>query len=127
MVVIVSALLRAAFAFASAPVMFRFSMIVAADSPASSGAGRESGHRELEAMVDAGMPALDAIKAATLLPAQMLGLPDRGSLEVGKRADLLVLDANPLDAIANTRRIHAVIIGGTELDRPAMSARFLAA
>jgi imidazolonepropionase-like amidohydrolase len=84
-------------------------------------------HRELEAMVDAGMPALDAIKAATLLPAQMLGISDRGSLEVGKRADLLVLDANPLDAIANTRKIHAVIIGGTELDRPAMSASFLAA
>jgi imidazolonepropionase-like amidohydrolase len=83
-------------------------------------------HRELEAMVDAGMPALDAIKAATLLPAQMLGISDRGSLEVGKRADLLVLDANPLDAIANTRKIHAVIIGGTELDRPAMRARFLA-
>lgn len=83
-------------------------------------------HRELESMVDAGMPALDAIRASTLLPAQMLGLHDRGSLEVGKRADLLVLDANPLDAIANTRKIHAVIIGGAQLDRAAMSARFLA-
>ena len=82
-------------------------------------------HRELESMVDAGMPALAAITAATLLPARMLGLDDRGSLEVGKRADLLILDADPLEAIANTRRIHAVIIGGTELDRPAMSARFL--
>jgi imidazolonepropionase-like amidohydrolase len=76
-------------------------------------------------MVDAGMPALAAIKASTLLPAEMLGLDDRGSLEVGKRADLLILDANPLDAIANTRKIHAVVIGGTELDRSAMSARFL--
>lgn len=84
-------------------------------------------HRELEAMVDAGMPALDAIKAATLLPAQMLGLTDRGSLKAGKRADLLVLDGSPLEAIANTRKIHAVIIGGVELDRPAMRARFLAA
>ncbi|WP_223693525.1 amidohydrolase family protein [Leifsonia poae] len=82
-------------------------------------------HRELESMVDAGMPVLAAIKASTLLPAQMLGLDDRGSLEAGKRADLLVLDANPLEAIANTRKIHTVIIGGIELDRPAMSARFL--
>jgi imidazolonepropionase-like amidohydrolase len=82
-------------------------------------------HRELESMVDAGMPALAAIKASTLLPARMLGLDDRGSLEVGKRADILVLDANPLESIANTRKIHAVIIGGTELDRSAMSDRFL--
>lgn len=84
-------------------------------------------HRELESMVDAGMPALAAITASTLLPAQMLGLNDRGSLEVGKRADLLVLDADPLEKIANTRRIHSVIIGGTELDRVAMSAQFLSA
>jgi imidazolonepropionase-like amidohydrolase len=84
-------------------------------------------HRELESMVDAGMPALAAITASTLLPAEMLGLDDRGSIEVGKRADLLVLDANPLDAIANTRKIHSVIIAGTTLDRPAMSARFLSA
>jgi imidazolonepropionase-like amidohydrolase len=82
-------------------------------------------HRELESMVDAGMPALAAIKASTLLPAQMLGLDDRGSLEVGKRADLLVLDADPLEAIANTRKIHAVIIGGAQLDRAAISARLL--
>jgi imidazolonepropionase-like amidohydrolase len=84
-------------------------------------------HRELQSMVDAGMPALAAITASTLLPAQMLGLDDRGSLEVGKRADLLILDADPLEEIANTRRIHSVIIGGIELDRPAMSARFLSA
>lgn len=82
-------------------------------------------HRELESMVDAGMPALAAIAASTLLPAQMLGLDDRGSLEVGKRADLLILDGDPLEEIANTRKIHAVIIGGTQLDRAAMSARFL--
>jgi imidazolonepropionase-like amidohydrolase len=82
-------------------------------------------HRELEAMVDAGMPALDAIKAATALPAELLGLADRGTLEVGKRADLLVLDGDPTEAIANTRRIYEVIIAGKAIDRPAMSKKFL--
>ena len=81
-------------------------------------------HRELEAMVRAGMPTLAAIKAATLLPAEMLGLRDRGSLTPGKRADLLVLDANPLDDIANTRKISAVYLAGTELDRAALRARW---
>ena len=74
-------------------------------------------HRELEAMVEAGMPALDAITAATLLPARMLGLADRGSLEPGKRADFIVLDANPLDDIANSRKISAVHISGRAIDR----------
>jgi imidazolonepropionase-like amidohydrolase len=84
-------------------------------------------HRELEAMVSAGMPALDAITAATLLPARMLGLSDRGSLEPGKRADFIVLDADPLDDIVHTRRIAAVVIGGVELDRAAMRARWTGA
>jgi imidazolonepropionase-like amidohydrolase len=81
-------------------------------------------HRELEAMVSAGMPALDAITAATLLPARMLGLSDRGSLAPGKRADFIVLDADPLDDIVHSRRIAAVVIGGVELDRAAMRARW---
>ncbi|RZB14582.1 organophopsphate acid anhydrase [Streptomyces sp. F001] len=79
-------------------------------------------HRELEAMVRAGMPPLEAIRAATLLPAEMLGLPDRGSIAPGKRADLLVLDADPLQDIAHTRRIAQVIIGGTPIDRRALRA-----
>ncbi|WP_217570492.1 amidohydrolase family protein [Streptomyces sp. GbtcB7] len=79
-------------------------------------------HLELEAMVRAGMPALAAIRAATLLPAQLLGLADRGSITPGKRADLLVLDADPLEDIAHTRRISQVIIGGVPIDRPALRA-----
>jgi imidazolonepropionase-like amidohydrolase len=81
-------------------------------------------HRELEAMVTAGMPALDAITAATLLPAQMLGLADRGSLEPGKRADFIVLDANPLDNIVNSRKISAVYLAGRALDRDKLRAGF---
>jgi len=82
-------------------------------------------HREIEAMVDAGMPALEAIKASTLLPAQMLGLTDRGSLEPGMRADFIVLTADPLDAIANTRKIESVYIAGVAVDRERMRKTFL--
>jgi imidazolonepropionase-like amidohydrolase len=77
-------------------------------------------HRELEAMVLAGMPPLDAIKAATLVPADILGFDDRGVLAPGKRADLLILDADPLDDIANTRKINSVVVGGATIDRYAL-------
>lgn len=82
-------------------------------------------HRELEAMVVAGMPVLDAIKAGTLLPAQMLGLTDRGSLEPGKRADFIVLDADPLDDITNTRKISAVYKAGVGIDRDRLRSRWI--
>jgi imidazolonepropionase-like amidohydrolase len=82
-------------------------------------------HRELESMVRAGMPALAAIRSATLLPAEMLGLHDRGSLEVGKRADILVLDADPLENIANTRKIAAVYIAGSAIDRTGLRSKFM--
>jgi imidazolonepropionase-like amidohydrolase len=81
-------------------------------------------HRELEAMVAAGMPALDAITAATLLPARMLGLADRGSLAPGQRADFIVLDANPLDSIVNSRKISAVYLAGRAVDRERLRAGF---
>jgi imidazolonepropionase-like amidohydrolase len=81
-------------------------------------------HRELESMVRAGMPALRAIQAATQLPAEVLGLPDRGSLAVGNLADLLVLDANPLENIAHTRRISAVYFAGRPVDREGLRARW---
>jgi imidazolonepropionase-like amidohydrolase len=81
-------------------------------------------HRELESIAHAGVPSLQAIHAATQRPADILGLPDRGSLEPGKRADLLVLEADPLDDIANTRRISAVYFAGQAVDRAALRARW---
>jgi imidazolonepropionase-like amidohydrolase len=81
-------------------------------------------HRELESMVLAGMPPAAAIKAATLLPAEMLGLHNRGSLEVGKRADLLILNGNPLDDIVATRSIADVYIAGSKIDRDKLRADF---
>jgi imidazolonepropionase-like amidohydrolase len=77
-------------------------------------------HLELEAMVDAGVPPAQAIVAATSRSAEFLRLPSKGALRSGFDADFLVLDANPLDGIANTRRIARVVLGGVEIDRTAL-------
>lgn len=73
----------------------------------------DSLHDELELLVQAGLPPIEALRSATLRPAEFLGMTDRaGSITAGKLADLVVLDADPLAAISNTRRIAAVILGG---------------
>ena len=78
---------------------------------------------ELEAMVDAGMTPAQGIVAATSRAAEFLRLPKKGSLKPGLDADFLVLDANPLDEITNTRRIARVVLNGNEVDRAALRAR----
>jgi imidazolonepropionase-like amidohydrolase len=83
-------------------------------------------HKELQFMVEAGMTPMQVIVAATSRAAEFLALPDRGTLAVGKRADLLVLDANPLDDIRNTRRIAKMYLAGAEIDRAALKASFMA-
>jgi imidazolonepropionase-like amidohydrolase len=80
-------------------------------------------HLELQAMVDAGMTPAQALVAATSRAAEYLHLDDRGSLVPGKRADLLVLDASPLDDIVNARRISRLFIDGVEIDRVALRAQ----
>ena len=70
-------------------------------------------HKELGLLVEAGLSPLEALQAATRNPAEFLGrLGSLGTVERGKIADLLLLDANPLEDIQNTRKIHAVIVGG---------------
>ena len=69
-------------------------------------------HRELELMVQAGLTPMQAITAATGDNAKLLHVADRGTIAVGKRADLLVLDADPLSDIRNTQRIVAVYHDG---------------
>jgi imidazolonepropionase-like amidohydrolase len=81
--------------------------------------------RELELMVQAGMSPSQVIVSATSRAAEYLGLKDAGALAVGKRADLLVLDANPLDDIRNTRRIAKLYIAGAEVDRAALKVSLL--
>jgi imidazolonepropionase-like amidohydrolase len=74
-------------------------------------------HEEMLDMVAAGMTPMQVIVAATRNSAEFLRLADSGTLEAGKSADFLVLDANPLDDIANTRRMSAVILRGAAVDR----------
>jgi imidazolonepropionase-like amidohydrolase len=69
-------------------------------------------HRELELMVEAGLTSMQAITAATGENAKLLRVADRGTIAAGKRADLLVLDADPLADIRNTRKILAVYHDG---------------
>jgi Amidohydrolase family len=78
-------------------------------------------HDELAAMVRGGMAPLAALQTATLNPARYLGIEQNaGSVARGRRADLVLLDANPLSDIANVRRIRAVIVAGRFLDRRAL-------
>jgi len=73
-------------------------------------------HEEMEDMVIAGMTPMQVIVAATRNSAEFLRM-DSGTLEPGKSADFIVLDANPLDDITNSRRISAVILRGAAVDR----------
>ena len=80
-------------------------------------------HDELALLVDAGFTPSEALRAATLNPALFLGLSDSlGTIEAGKIADLVLLEANPLDDVRNTRRIVAVISEGRLLDRKTLDS-----
>jgi imidazolonepropionase-like amidohydrolase len=73
-------------------------------------------HDELAALAGAGMSTRQVLEAATRLPCEWLGVAaDRGTVEIGKRADLLLLDGDPLADIAHSKRISAVILGGRYL------------
>jgi imidazolonepropionase-like amidohydrolase len=75
-------------------------------------------HEELGLLVRAGLTPMQALQAATKLPAEFLGrLQTQGTIELGKSADLVLLDANPLDDIQNTQKIRTVILRGKLLDR----------
>ncbi len=98
----------------------------------SIGMGTDSGvsvawttHTEMRDMAGCGLTPMEAIEAATRVNAEILGLEDLGTVAVGKSASFVVLEANPLDDIDNTRRIDSVHLGGERVDREALRARFM--
>src|SRR5262245_11158965 len=80
-----------------------------------------SAHEELELLVQrVGMTPMEALQSATRIPAEFFGMADSlGAVEKGKIADLILLEANPLEQISNTNKIFAVIVGGRYYDKAA--------
>ena len=85
-------------------------------------------HEELDLMAGAGLTPLEVLQAATLNPAKVMGrTADYGTVEPGKLADLVLLDADPTRSTAALHRIDAVVLHGRPLDRPALDAQLRAA
>jgi len=82
-------------------------------------------HLDMENMVAAGFTPAEVIIAATKISAESLRLDDLGLIAPGKEAAFVVLDANPLEDITNTRRINRVYLRGQEVDRAGMRARWI--
>ena len=74
-------------------------------------------HMETELMAEAGLSAEQVLRSATAVAAKCLGRDDIGTLEEGRRADFIVLRANPLADLANLREIDGVWIGGVRVER----------
>ena len=92
-------------------------LLVGTDAPEPQVAPGASLHHEMEFLVEAGMPAAEVLSAATLENARILKEEGRrGTVEAGLEADLVLLDANPLEDIRNTRRIRTVVRAGHALD-----------
>lgn len=96
------------------------------DSAAPNAFPGSSLHEDLAFLVEAGLNPMQALQAATKNPAEFLGkLQTQGTIEQGKFADLLLLNANPLADIHNTQKIRAVILHGKILDRNALDELLL--
>jgi imidazolonepropionase-like amidohydrolase len=81
-------------------------------------------HHEIDMYVKLGMKPAEAIMVSTSRPTEVLQIKDTGTLAKGKRADFIVLNANPLEDIRNTREIDSVYLNGERLDRETLRAKF---
>ena len=93
-------------------------LLLGSDSPQIFNVPGFAIHRELEYLVDAGLTPFEALQTGTVNPAEFFGARESvGTVEPGMVADLILLDANPLQAIGNTRRIHGVVANGRWLSK----------
>ena len=93
-------------------------LLLGSDAPQVFNVPGFSLHRELAILVDAGLSPFEALQTGTVYPASFLNIEDRiGTVQTGLDADLVLLDANPLDDIANSRRVHGVMLRGRWLSR----------
>lgn len=93
-------------------------LLLGSDSPQIFNVPGFAIHRELEYLVDAGLTPYEALRTGTVNAAQFLGTEhESGTVEVGRVADLVVLDANPLEDITNSRRVHGVVVDGQWISR----------
>jgi len=77
--------------------------------------------REIELYVQAGFTPMEAIQAATLVPARAMGMEkDSGTIEVGKRADVILVDGNPLENISDIRKVSTVFAAGRKYEPAAL-------
>jgi imidazolonepropionase-like amidohydrolase len=102
-------------------------LLAGTDAPNPGTAHGLSLHEELELLVSAGLSPVEALAAATSVPARLFGLADRGRIATGLRADLLLVDGDPTVTIAATRRIAQVWKGGVTVERKPAAAAPVAA
>jgi imidazolonepropionase-like amidohydrolase len=115
-------LINLQFAFSNVRALAEAGVLIVAgtDAPYPGVIQGEGIHRELELLVEAGMSPLEAISTATSNAAELMGAEDWGSIEVGKVADLIVVNGRPDLRISDSRKIHLVMQNGGILDRDAL-------
>lgn len=101
-------------------------LLLGSDAPQVFNVPGFSIHRELAMLVEAGLTPYQALRTGTVNAARWLGhAGETGTVERGQRADLVLLDDNPLADVRNTRRVHGVMLNGRWLDRAALDSLLL--